>query len=132
MSAKPHFRADKTTDLHHSHQIALRMPSNHPIHRALWLETIDQQLRTSLPTALAQNCKLANIRDGQLIFLVTSPLWYTKFRLLEQDIVELAQQLTLKVHRIHIKCATFTSRSLDNREKRQGRSYPARPGQNIL
>ena len=45
------------------------------------LDALDRQLRQSLPPALAAHVRLGNVRDGRLVFLVSSPVWKAKLRL---------------------------------------------------
>ena len=41
---------------------------------------LDTLLRAELPPLLAMHCRLANIRQGQLIIQADSPVWGTKLR----------------------------------------------------
>ncbi|WP_187128078.1 DUF721 domain-containing protein [Xanthomonas massiliensis] len=79
--------------------------AGHPLHRALQLQALDRQLRPHLPPALARHCRLANVRDGQLVFLVDSPVWHAKLRLAEAGILDAARSLGLKAARVTARTA---------------------------
>ncbi|WP_440225538.1 DciA family protein [Dokdonella sp. MW10] len=49
--------------------------------RARALDALDGRLRHLLPAPLARECRLADLRDGRLVFLATSPAWATRLRL---------------------------------------------------
>lgn len=49
--------------------------------RARALDLLDGKLRHHLPDALARECRLADLRNGRLVFLATSPTWATRLRL---------------------------------------------------
>ena len=49
--------------------------------RARALDLLDGKLRYHLPEALARECHLADLRNGRLVFLATSPTWATRLRL---------------------------------------------------
>jgi len=73
------------------------------LRRALWLDTLGQQLHRQLPPIMADHCQLANV-DGQcLVFLVDSPLWHAKLRLAGRQIIATAQKMGLHVNQVSIK-----------------------------
>ncbi|HHW4682195.1 MAG TPA: DciA family protein, partial [Xylella sp.] len=72
-------------------------------HRAIWLEKVDQQLRSFLPATLAHQCRLANVNDKKLIFLVESPVWHTKLRLSESQLLAAARSIGLTATQVTIK-----------------------------
>ncbi len=49
--------------------------------RARALDALDGRLRHHLPATLARECRLADVRDGRLVFLATSPAWATRVRM---------------------------------------------------
>lgn len=49
--------------------------------RARFLDLLDGRLRHLLPEALARECRLADLRNGRLVFIATSPTWATRLRL---------------------------------------------------
>lgn len=49
--------------------------------RARALDALDGRLRHYLPAALARECRLADVRNGRLVFLATSSTWATRVRL---------------------------------------------------
>ena len=49
--------------------------------RARALDMLDGKLRHHLPETLARECRLADLRNGRLVFLATSPTWATRLRL---------------------------------------------------
>lgn len=49
--------------------------------RARVLDALDGRLRQYMPAALARECRLADLRNGRLVFLATSSTWATRLRL---------------------------------------------------
>lgn len=77
------------------------------IERALLLDALDRQLRHCLPSALADHCRLGNVRDGTLVFLVGSPVWKAKLRLHADDLLEAARAAGLPARELVLKVATM-------------------------
>jgi len=76
------------------------------VQRAQWLEALDQQLRQSLPAPLDQQCRLANVRDDRLVFLVSSPIWKARLRLHSDTLLSAAAKVGLTIRHLTIKVAT--------------------------
>ena len=49
--------------------------------RARALDQLDEKLRHHLSDALARECRLADLRNGRLVYLATSPAWATRLRM---------------------------------------------------
>lgn len=49
--------------------------------RARALDQLDEKLRYHLSEALARECRLADLRNGRLVYLATSPAWATRLRM---------------------------------------------------
>ena len=49
--------------------------------RARALDALDGRLRHQMPAALARECRLADVRNGRLVFLATSSTWATRVRM---------------------------------------------------
>ncbi len=79
--------------------------AGNPLRRALWLDALDRQLRPHLPRPLADRCRLANVNGEQLVFLVDSPVWHAKLRLAEQQLIDAARSIGLKVTQVTVKTA---------------------------
>lgn len=77
-----------------------------PVRRALWLDTLEQQLRPCLPPALSNHCRLGNVTGGKLVFIVDSPVWRAKLRLAAPDLVELARSIGLAATEVTVKITT--------------------------
>ncbi|MDR2872398.1 MAG: DUF721 domain-containing protein [Xanthomonadaceae bacterium] len=75
------------------------------LRRALWLEALDQRLRTLLPATAATHCRLANVTSEQLIFVADSPTWRAKLRLIETQLIDAARSIGLTVTQVTIKTA---------------------------
>ena len=60
------------------------------IRRARELDRLDHLLRQSLPAAVAENCRLANVDRERLVFLVSAPVWKSKLRLLADVLLDAA------------------------------------------
>ena len=58
------------------------------IQRAQALGRLDQLLRQSLPAALANQCRLANVQPDRLVFLVNAPVWKNKLRLMADVLLD--------------------------------------------
>jgi len=68
--------------------------------RAIALRALDQNLRRCLPPELAKHCTLANIREGQLIFLVPSSIWHTRLRMESDTLLRHAHTLGVTANRV--------------------------------
>lgn len=55
--------------------------------RARMLDALDERLRRFLPETLARECRLADLRDGRLVFLTSSASWATRLRLHEAGLL---------------------------------------------
>ncbi len=62
--------------------------------RARALDALDGKLRHQLPAALARECHLADLRNGRLVFLATSPTWATRLRLHQAALLAEARATT--------------------------------------
>lgn len=51
------------------------------------LDHINRYLSTHLEPALADNCRVANLRDGALVLSTTSPAWHHKLRFVTMDLL---------------------------------------------
>ena len=63
-------------------------------------------LRQSLPATLADQCKLANVDDKYLVFLVSAPVWKAKLRLHADTLLGAAAAAGLKARTLVVKVAT--------------------------
>lgn len=77
------------------------------IERARMLDALDRQLRQSLPSSLAPHVRLGNVRDGKLVFLVTSPVWKAKLRLYVDVIRDAAAAAGLTASGMTVKVTTM-------------------------
>lgn len=99
-------------------EAAMAEKAGDPLRRALWLDALDRQLRPHLPSHLASRCRLANVKDEQLVFLVDSPVWHARLRLAEHQLIDAARSIGLKVTRVTIKTATPSPRSPTQQDQR--------------
>jgi hypothetical protein len=49
--------------------------------RARALDALDERLRRLLPAATARETRLADVRNGRIVFLASSPTWASRLRL---------------------------------------------------
>jgi hypothetical protein len=77
------------------------------VERVHMLDALDRQLRQSLPEALRQQCRLANVRADRLVFLVNSPVWSAKLRLHADALFRAAAAVGLEVGSLTVKVATM-------------------------
>lgn len=87
----------------------LAEPAGDPIRRALWLDELDHRLRPLLPPSLAAHARLANYERGRLVYLVDSPVWRTKLRLLGPELLTGARSIGLDVSEFVIKTSLRSS-----------------------
>lgn len=80
-------------------------PGGQFLRRALWLETLDLQLRPCLPPGLAAHARLANIDGGRLVYLVDAPVWHARMRLAATDILDTARSFGLDATDLVVKTA---------------------------
>ncbi len=73
--------------------------------RAQWLATLDPLLRQSLPATLAGQCRLANVDDKRVVFLVSSPVWKAKLRLHADALLGAAAAAGLSARSLVVKVA---------------------------
>ena len=75
------------------------------VERARWLGELDPVLRQSLPATLADQCRLANVDDKNLVFLVSGPVWKAKLRLHADALLDAAAAAGLKARTLVVKVA---------------------------
>lgn len=68
-----------------------------PVRRALWLDALDQRLRTCLSPPLAAHAQLANVDRDRLVFIVDAPVWHAKLRMAGPQLLDAARSLGLQV-----------------------------------
>ena len=62
--------------------------------RARVLDLLDGRLRHHLPETLARECRLADLRNGRLVFITTSSTWATRLRLHQVSLLAEARAAT--------------------------------------
>lgn len=77
------------------------------VERARWLDALDRLLRQSLPAPLDRHCRLANVREDRLVFLVETPVWKAKLRLHTDVLLDAAAAAGLQVRSLTVKVATM-------------------------
>lgn len=80
-------------------------PLSRLVDRAHALEALDRRLRQSLPGNIANQCRLANVRDGRLVFLVNSPVWKARLRLHAEALMASAAAAGLPARELIVKVA---------------------------
>lgn len=55
--------------------------------RARALDVLDDRLRHLLPAAVARETRLADIRNGRIVFLASSPTWASRIRLYQSALL---------------------------------------------
>ncbi len=81
----------------------LAVPAGDTIRRALWLDELDRRLRPLLPYPLDAHARLANYEPGRLVYLVDSPVWRAKLRLLAPELLVSARSMGLDAAELIIK-----------------------------
>lgn len=103
--SEPKSSARPATSPKQALQAVMADKTGNPLRRALWLDSLDRQLRPHLPPSLASHSRLANVDGEHLVFLVESPVWHAKLRLAESDLIDAARSIGLKVTKVTIKTA---------------------------
>jgi len=74
--------------------------------RARALDALDGRLRHLLPAAVARETRLADVRDGRVVFLASSPTWASRIRLYQAALLaEARTALGGTVERFTVKVA---------------------------
>lgn len=73
------------------------------VERAKWLDALDPLLRQNLPATLAGQCKLANVDEKNVVFLVSAPVWKAKLRLHADTLLDAAAAAGLKARTLVVK-----------------------------
>ncbi|MFZ5637504.1 MAG: DciA family protein [Pseudomonadota bacterium] len=76
------------------------------LRRAMWLETLDRQLRLCLPPAVAAHARLANVDRGRLVYLVDAPVWHARLRLAATELLNAARSLGLEATDLVVRIAS--------------------------
>ena len=72
------------------------------------LDALDERLRRILPGPVASECRLADCRNGRLVFLTSSSPWATRLRLHEQTLLAEARiAVGERVDRLIVKVAAL-------------------------
>ncbi len=74
--------------------------------RARALDALDERLRYLLPVAVARETRLADVRNGRIVFLASSPTWAGRIRLYQSTLLtEARTALGGTVERFAVKVA---------------------------
>ncbi len=79
--------------------------------RARQLADLGSLLNRVLSPAIAAQVRLANVRDGKLVFLATSPAWATRLRYAQPMLLEAARQIGLDTREVVVKVAAIAPTS---------------------
>lgn len=77
-----------------------------PMRRALWLDTVERQLRPHLPPSLAAHARFANVQHGKLVFVVDSPVWHARMRLASAELLDAARSIGLECSEVVVRTTT--------------------------
>ena len=84
----------------------LSEPAGDPIRRAEWLGELDRRLHPHLPSSLRAHARLANVKDGTLVFVVDAPVWRTKLRLAAPELIDVARSIGLVATEVVVKVSS--------------------------
>jgi hypothetical protein len=73
--------------------------------RAHELDRLDRQLRQSLPSPLREQVRLADVRNGRLVFLAPTSAWASRLRLTQTQLLGAARALGTRVESVVVKVA---------------------------
>jgi hypothetical protein len=71
--------------------------------RAHELDEMDRRLRQTLPSPLRDQVRLADIRDGRIVFLAPSPAWASRLRLAQAQILAAARAMGAQAGSVVVK-----------------------------
>jgi hypothetical protein len=78
--------------------------------RARALDALDERLRHLLPAAVARETRLADVRNGRIVFLASSPTWASRIRLYQSALLaEARTALGGSVERFAVKVAPLST-----------------------
>ncbi len=77
------------------------------VQHARMLAVLDATLRQCLPPELAHRCRLANLRDGTLVFHTSSPAFVSALRLQAPALLEAAAAIGVPAAQVRVKVATM-------------------------
>ncbi|MCE5231904.1 MAG: DciA family protein [Mizugakiibacter sp.] len=77
--------------------------------RARELDRMDQRLRQTLPVPLRDQVRFADVRNGRVVFLASSPAWASRLRLAQAQILSTARTLGVRAESVTVKVATLPS-----------------------
>lgn len=78
------------------------------------LDALDARLRRLLPEPVARECRLANVRNGRVVFLASGSIWANRLRLHQTALLaEARSALGGTIEHFAVKVAPQTSKSED-------------------
>jgi hypothetical protein len=78
--------------------------------RARALDALDERLRHLLPAAVARETRLADVRNGRIVFLASSATWASRIRLYQSSLLAEARvALGDTVERFAVKVAPLST-----------------------
>lgn len=89
-----------------------------PVRRALWLDALDQRLRTCLSPPLDAHARLANVDRDRLVYLVDSPAWHARLRMAGPGLLDAARSLGLQVTTLVVRIGRPVARPEDTARPR--------------
>lgn len=69
------------------------------------LDALDRALRQTLPTPLREQVRFAQLRNGRLVFLASSPAWAARLRLMQTQILATARAIGTCASSVTVKVA---------------------------
>jgi len=73
--------------------------------KARELDALDRQLRATLPNPMRDQVRLADLRDGRLVFLAPSSAWASRVRLYQTQILDAARAMGAMAFAVAVKVA---------------------------
>lgn len=83
------------------------------------LDVLDARLRRILPEPIARECRLANVRNGRLVFLASGSTWANRLRLHQTALLaEARAALGSNVEHFAVRVVLPTSVTADNSQRK--------------
>ncbi|MBB6185420.1 DciA family protein [Oleiagrimonas soli] len=73
--------------------------------RAQALIALDERLRQTLPSPLREQVRLADLRDGRIVFLAPTPAWASRLRTCQGELLAAAHKLGAQASSVVVKVA---------------------------
>jgi hypothetical protein len=86
--------------------------------RAGALQALDRALRQTLPSPLREQVRFADLRQGRLVFLASTPAWASRLRLAQTTILASARAVGVQAHAVRVKVVDVEHESVPTERRK--------------